>query len=91
MSETTTTDEPRGDGLAPSEHPFEETEGGRVRVTQPLLGVVPSEMTLTFDGTTYRLSAYRGKDVESRFEPAVLLYDEITVVEESDQPYGVTD
>jgi len=60
--------------------PFETTEDGLYRVTQPLEGAKPDSIQLTLDGSTYRLSEYRGRDVLSRVNPDILVYANCDVI-----------
>jgi hypothetical protein len=55
--------------------PFEVTDAGYYRVIQPLWGVEPESMSVTIDGTQYRLSGYIGKDTQSKVRPDVLVYE----------------
>lgn len=64
--------------------PFETTENGFYRVTEPVEGMEPDLITIRLDGRTFRLSDFAGKDVESHVLPNVLVYRDCEVIEEGD-------
>jgi len=83
MSEEThrseSAEQSQSNGDSVSHHPFDETDAGKYRVVEPLDGATPNEISLTFGETTYTLSGYVGKDIQSKVRADVLVYDQLEV------------
>ena len=64
-----------------TEHPFETTEDGYYIVSTPLKGTTPDRVSITIEGTEYRLSEYMGTLSKSQFLPNTICYRSLKVVE----------
>ena len=64
-----------------TEHPFETTEDGYYIVSTPLKGATPDRLSITIEGTEYRLSEYMGTLSKSQFLPNTICYRSLKVVE----------
>lgn len=74
MSETETVNTETVSGTV-----LEQNEDGYYRVTAPIGGMEPDEISILDDGTRYTFSVYAGKDCTSKVGPDVLLYREVSV------------
>lgn len=58
---------------------FDRTDEGQYRISQPIGGMEPEEVALKVEGDVYTFHGYAGKECRSRFQPDVLLFEDVSV------------
>ena len=74
-----TTEVKNNDESLGAEHPFETTEDRYYIVSTPLKGTTPDRVSITIEGTKYRLSEYMGTLSKSQFLPNTICYRSLEV------------